>query len=245
MLAWLGLALGVKAANSVHLQANSMLRTPQVLKGSQALVFGLCGLAAVAVAGPQQAQAVTVSFTSAQLPQVCSSGTCHFDVLPTAPINYTQLDTIYPPSYAGYNYNFSSTEIASAFLSAYQASAPWASNPANNGKDGFGQIPAGPGGTNPGGPLFFTGISTNEILPGTTLTSATGQYFTTTATNFSSNQGGTGLLVNAPKQNQVWAVYKCTSGICVPTPGPLPLLGASAAFGYSRRLRNRVQGSKA
>jgi hypothetical protein len=28
-----------------------------------------------------------------------------------------------------------------------------------------------------------------------------------------------------------------------PTPGPLPLLGAAAAFGYSRKLRNRIQKS--
>ena len=27
------------------------------------------------------------------------------------------------------------------------------------------------------------------------------------------------------------------------TPGPLPLLGAAAAFGYSRKLRNRIQKS--
>jgi len=245
MFGWLGLALGVTAANSVHLQANSMPRTPQLLKGPQALVFGLCGMAAVAVAGPQQAQAVTVSFTSTQLPELCASGTCHFDVLPTAPINYTQLDAAYPPSYSGYNYNFSNTALSSKFAIAYQAVAPWATNPANNGNVGFGAIPASPGANNPGGPLFFTGISSSEIIPGSFLTQASGQYFTTTTTNFTSTQGGTGVLASAAKQNQVWDVYKCTSGICVPTPGPLPLLGASAAFSYSRRLRNRVQGSQA
>jgi len=30
----------------------------------------------------------------------------------------------------------------------------------------------------------------------------------------------------------------------VPTPGPLPLLGAGAAFGFSRRLRKRIQSSR-
>jgi hypothetical protein len=30
-----------------------------------------------------------------------------------------------------------------------------------------------------------------------------------------------------------------------PTPGPVPLLGAAAAFGYSRKLRNRIQKSAA
>jgi hypothetical protein len=28
-----------------------------------------------------------------------------------------------------------------------------------------------------------------------------------------------------------------------PTPGPVPLLGAAAAFGFSRKLRNRIQKS--
>jgi hypothetical protein len=28
-----------------------------------------------------------------------------------------------------------------------------------------------------------------------------------------------------------------------PVPGPLPLVGAAAAFGYSRKLRNRIQKS--
>jgi len=250
MLTGLGLVLDVKASSSVHLLANSMFRTPQFLKGPQALAFGLCGLAAMAIAGPQQAQAVTVSFTSAQLPQLCGSGTCHFDVLPTNPINYTQLDTAYPPSYSGYNYNFSSSTVAIAFANAYQALVPWATTPANNGNPGFGEIPSSPGGNNPGGPLFFTGVNTSVILPGpvpplSTLTQVSGQYYTTTSTNFTASEGGTGVLETAAKQKQVWAVFKCTSGVCVPTPGPLPILGASAAFGYSRRLRNRVQGSKA
>lgn len=219
-----------------------MLRTPQLLKGPQALVFGLCGLASVVVASPQQAQAVSLSFTSAQIPTICGSPICTFDVLPTAAINYTQLNSAYPDA-AGYRYDFINTSTAIEFVNKYQAAAAWASNPANNGT--LGQIPSSPGGNNPGGPLFFTGINTSEILPGTTLTSAAGQYFTTTSTNFSSSQGGTGLLATAPKQTQVWAVFKCTSGACKPVPGPLPLLGASAAFAYSRRLRNKVQDSQA
>ena len=222
-----------------------MLRTPQLLKGPQALVFGLYGLASLVVASPQEAQAVTISFTSAQVPEVCPSGTCLFDVLPTAPITYAQLNSAYPPNPLGYSYNFLNTSLAVQFVNKYQAAAPWASNPANNGNVGFGQIPSSPGGNNPGGPLFFTALTNAEILPGTTLTSATGQYFTSTSSNFSSSQGGTGLLVTAPQQNQVWAVFKCTSGSCKPVPGPLPLLGASAAFAYSRRLRNRVQDSQA
>jgi MYXO-CTERM domain-containing protein len=36
-------------------------------------------------------------------------------------------------------------------------------------------------------------------------------------------------------------IYACLgSGSCAPTPGPLPLLGAGAAFGWRRRLRKRI-----
>jgi len=224
-----------------------MLRIPQLLKGPQALVFGVCGLAAVVVAGPQQAQAVSISFTSANVGALCPTGTCIFDVAPTTPINYTQLSSTYAPILVlgNYTYDFSNTTLALTFLNAYQALVPVSSNPANNGAVGFGEIPAIPGAGNSGGPLFLTSVSINNIGGGTTLTQASGQYYTTTASNFSSNQGGTGLLVTAPKQNQIWAVYKCTSGSCIPVPSPLPILGASAAFGYSRRLRSRLQGSKA
>jgi hypothetical protein len=224
-----------------------VLRIPQLLKSPQGLLYGVCGLAAVVVAGPQQAQAVSISFTSAELGSICPTGTCIYDVFPTAPINYSQLSSTYSPipALGNYTYSFSNTTLALTFLNAYQALVPVSSYPANNGAVGFGEIPAVPGAGNPGGPLFFTSASVNTVLPGTTLLSTSGQYYTTTASNFTSNQGGTGLLASAPKQNQVWAVYKCISGTCIPVPSPLPILGASAAFGYSRRLRSRLQGSKA
>jgi len=245
MVSELGLVFAVWAANSSPMPIHTMLRTSQLSPRTQGLALGLLGLAAVAVAAPQQAQAVTVSFTSAQLPELCPIGTCHFDVLPTAPINYTQLNATYPPSYAGYNYNFQNTLLALKFLNAYQtAFLPSPPPAANNGQSGLGEIPSSPGGNNPGGPLFFTNLSSSPVIPGTFLTQANGLYYTTTATSFASFQGGTGFLAGAPGQNQVWAVYKCTSGVCVPTPNPLPILGASAAFGYSRRLRQKIQASQ-
>lgn len=224
-----------------------MLRIPQLLKGPQALVFGVCGLAAVVVAGPQQAQAVSISFTSANVGALCPTGTCIFDVIPTTPINYTQLSSTYSniPALGNYTYNFSNTTLALTFLNAYQALVPVSSNPANNGAAGFGEIPAIPGLGNSGGPLFLTQVSVNTFSPGNTVLQASGQYYTTTASNFTSNQVGTGIFAQFPPQNQIWAVYKCTSGSCIPVPSPLPILGASAAFGYSRRLRSRLQGSKA
>jgi len=208
-------------------------------RGFQVLAASVLGLALASADGGQRAQAVTISFTSAQLPELCGVGTCHFDVLPTAPITYEQLNASYPPSYAGYNYHFHNTLLASKFLNAYQSLVPVASNPANNGTSGFGELPANP--STAGGPLFFTNISTDPIVGETKAITASGQYYTTTATSFFSNQGGTGLLANLPKQSQVWAVFQCTSGVCVPAPGPLPLLGAGTALGYSRRLRRRIQ----
>ena len=229
-----------------------MLRIPQLLKSPQGLVLGFCGLAAVVVAGPQQAQAVSISFTSVQQPSLCPSGTCIFDVVATSPITYAQLNTTYPPSGPiNYNYNFSNTVISSAFVTAYQAQLPYASNPANNGiTPAFGELPASPSTGNPpvgiaGGPLFFTGISTTSFGAFGTVTQANGQYFNGSSSNFSSNISGTGGLAAVTSQMQIWAVYKCIDGSCVPVPSPLPILGASAAFGYSRRLRNRLQASKA
>lgn len=228
-----------------------MLRIPQLLKGPQGLLLGFCGLAAVVVAGPQQAQAVSISFTSAQVPSLCPSGTCVFDVVATSPITYAQLSTAYPPSLAtDFSYNFFNTTIASTFTNAYQALVPYASNPANNGDTPtFGELPASPtiGSTTvgiAGGPLFFTGISTLNFGVGT-VTQTGGQYFNGTSTNFSSNVSGTGVLSSTTSQKQVWAIYRCSGGSCIPVPSPLPILGASAAFGYSRRLRNRLQDSKA
>jgi len=229
-----------------------MLRIPQLLKGPQGLLLGFCGLAAVVVAGPQQAQAVSISFTSAQVPSLCPSGTCVFDVVATSPITYSQLSTAYPPSLAtDYSYNFFNTTISSTFTNAYQALVPYASNPANNGNTPtFGELPASPTtGNTPvgiaGGPLFFTGISTTSFSGFGTVTQTNGQYYNGTSTNFSSNVSGTGGLSGVTSQKQVWAIYRCSGGSCIPVPSPLPILGASAAFGYSRRLRNRLQGSKA
>jgi hypothetical protein len=207
-------------------------------QGCQVLAASFLGLAMASVVGGQQAQAVTISFTAGQLPELCGAAACQFDVLQTAPINYTELNTTYPPSQLGYNYDFQNTLLAIKFLNAYQSLVP---APANTGGSGFGELPAEPG--VPGGPLFYTGIGTSTIIPGTSVTTAYGQYYTTTATNFSSNQGGMGLLAADPKQNQIWAVFKCTGGGCVPVPAPLPILGAGTALGYSRRLRRRVEAS--
>jgi hypothetical protein len=68
----------------------------------------------------------------------------------------------------------------------------------------------------------------------------------TVPTTTTSNNGQLGLRVGnsgAPAGNQTQTrLYNATSSTpATGTPGPLPLLGAGAAFGFSRRLRSRVR----
>jgi len=60
------------------------------------------------------------------------------------------------------------------------------------------------------------------------------------ATIFTQAWNGTSSSFNTAGANQS-RVYAIATYI--PTPGPLPLLGAGAAFGFSRRLRKRMQNS--
>jgi hypothetical protein len=58
------------------------------------------------------------------------------------------------------------------------------------------------------------------------------------------NTGGTpsGIFQSVSYE---WTYATATRAPSVPSvPGPLPIFGAVAAFGYSRRLRNRIQGVK-
>jgi uncharacterized repeat protein (TIGR03803 family) len=73
----------------------------------------------------------------------------------------------------------------------------------------------------------FTG--SNGSYPGAELTAAgNGIYYGTTYSGGSNNTG---------------SIFKFDSGVrdSNPVPGPLPLLGATAAFGWSRKLRRRIQ----
>jgi hypothetical protein len=217
---------------------------------------GLVGFSVLALGASQPAKAVTVSLTSVQAPFICPAGTCVYDVLttsdvppgnppfPAPAITFADLSSgSYP--FNGYSYQFNNATAAAAFATAYNASA--ASNVLKFANDGtLGQKPANPDAA--GGPLFFTTIGTATFPSiASTLTTANGQYFTGLASNnFSSNLSGTGQLANTVPQHQVWAFYKCVSGSCAPSPSsvpaPLPMLGVGAAFGYSRRIRRRVNG---
>ena len=41
--------------------------------------------------------------------------------------------------------------------------------------------------------------------------------------------------------NSLGTTYSITPGPASEVPGPLPILGAGAAFGFSRRLRHRIK----
>lgn len=69
---------------------------------------------------------------------------------------------------------------------------------------------------------------------------------------------GGGIVFHTTEEDYVYQLFTdpatgeyagCGSGTCLPVstqvPGPLPLLGVGAAFGYSRRLRKRIKTSKA
>ena len=215
--------------------------------------IGVVGVAVISAVASQPADAVSLTFTSIDLPGLCPTGSCTYDVLttsdvppgtgpfPASAITYSTLSTL---PLNGYSYEFVDSTSAALFATAYNgSSADLGLKTANDGI--LGDLPSTPGTI--GGPLFFTALQTRNFGPNS-LTQATGQFYTNTAAvNFGSNISGAGSLSNVTPQSQVWSVFKCTSGSCASTPpptsavpGPLPLLGVGAAFGYSRRLRQRV-----
>jgi hypothetical protein len=221
---------------------------------THALMGGI-GLALIAAASSQPAQAVSLTFTSTDAPGVCPIGSCHYDVIttsdvppsagpfPGAAITYPTLTSL---NLNGYSFNYVDAATAAAFATGYNASA---ANPilktANSGGASLAQPPTG---GQAGGPLFFTAVST--IGTGNNkLNIANGQIFGITAQaaiNFTSNISGTGAFASVKPQPQVWSIFKCTSGGCAPqppvtsVPAPLPILGIGATFAYSRRMRQRI-----
>ena len=70
--------------------------------------------------------------------------------------------------------------------------------------------------------------------------------------NFGATTAASGNLTGITDQILVsdtntysWAFGKCVGGPCLPSavPGPLPIVGAAAAFGFSRRVRSRINKS--
>jgi len=74
--------------------------------------------------------------------------------------------------------------------------------------------------------------------------------YATTYASFTSPAGGavvfdgtTGLFDPTTLSGQFYIQYEYTSPPSATTPGPLPLLGAGAAFAYSRQIRRRIKSS--
>ena len=198
------------------------LKPLSVLRHHLALFLRLCTVMALVVAGSQLAQAVTISYNSVDYDVITTSdvspGTGSF---PYPAITYQTLSTT---NWNGYSYTFADGLMAASFATAYNASsAPSVLKTANDGLPGHGEIPGNPGPGNPGGPLFFTNIETINFFPGTTLTTANGKYFTNTAVNFGATAGGTGALVSARSQLEVWALYKVA-----PAPSSVPEIDPSS-----------------
>lgn len=215
----------------------------------------VAGLAVITAVAPYPAAAVSLTFNSTNIPALCPSGSCTYDILttsdvppfaapfPAAPITYQTLTSL---PLNGYSYQFIDSTTASLFATAYDSSsAPTVLKTANNGT--LGALPSTPGTS--GGPLFFTSLNTTNFPLVGTLTQANGQYYSTGASvNFTSNVSGTGSFSGIQPQSLVWSIFKCTSGSCLPTPpppssavpAPLPFFGLAAAFAYSRRLRQRI-----
>ncbi len=210
----------------------------------RALFARLCTVMALAVAGSELAQGVSIVYNSITYDVITTSdvslGTGSF---PYPAITYQTLSSgTYPLN--GYSYTFVDTTMAAAFVIAYNASsAPDSLKTANNGGI-LGQVPSSPGGGAVGGPLFFINSSTATILPGTTLTQTHGEYFHGAVGSFAANAGGTGLLASAPSQSEVWALYKAApeppSGL-TPIPEPTSLLSTLALVSSGLMLRRRTK----
>lgn len=57
---------------------------------------------------------------------------------------------------------------------------------------------------------------------------------------FSTQADSSGQISFVPQNSSFWSAFQIQQSTPAPVPGPLPLLGASAAFGFSCRLRHRV-----
>ena len=98
------------------------------------------------------------------------------------------------------------------------------------------------GGTNGNGAIFAFDSTTGSInllasFDGTNGSDPYGPYAALTA-------AGNGFFYGTTPiggANNQGAIFAFDSGVRDPVPGPLPLMGAGAAFGWSRRLRRRIR----
>jgi hypothetical protein len=118
-------------------------------------------------------------------------------------------------------------------------------NPPSNGIDGFS-----------GWELTFELENSNNPAPPDRLSDTRTAVFTVLGTNLTIDD----FVAGPVKNGQITPYISCghllglpdSTSVCNGTPdhnttsvpGPLPLLGAAAAFGYSRKIRTRIQGSR-
>jgi hypothetical protein len=113
----------------------------------------------------------------------------------------------------------------------------------------FGSPNSFPSGTNPPsftdqnrGPYFaFTDDFDEGNGPLSPLTFSDA-YWWSNGGNVGSNPASTTISASL---NRTWAVAVLNNNNNTPVPGPLPIFGAAAAFGFSRKLRTRINVSKA
>ena len=86
--------------------------------------------------------------------------------------------------------------------------------------------------------VSFGGFGFDVYEVGTTIFDEPYQIFTVSKPSTSGNftDFGAGDYAGCPGS--------CRGAVVNPVPGPLPLLGVGAAFGFSRNLRKRIKGSK-
>jgi hypothetical protein len=197
-------------------------------------VLGTAGATLLAIAAPHAVVAAPAG------PFTVNVGGDTYKIITTDPINYLALSTLSGGVYSGYSYDFTPLDPSALAKAFYNQISTTPVNTAVAGSTGSAEQPAiAPNPNRQGGPLFFTNYNAPNP-PFSTNSSATGSYFVVnpSSTPFTSYQGGNGIVA----QTHIWAMWKKAAN---DVPGHLPIFGAAAAFGYSRRLRKRVRTSQA
>jgi len=90
---------------------------------------------------------------------------------------------------------------------------------------------------------FFTSTTSSGLATAASSTGGAGSTvgFNTGLTEQFFSQSFTAEPSGALVANSLGTIYSIIPGEVSETPGPLPILGAGAAFGFSRRLRHRIK----
>ena len=131
------------------------------------------------------------------------------------------------------------------FTGSYNGNPSNFETPANNGV-----MPWWTGGSDATSIAFATEVGTGLGGPNSFGPPGGGPFFAyrfNGGPQFSFRSGNGTIVSQGPitaNTSVVWAQATLYTAPAAPAPGPLPLFGAGAAFGFSRRLRKRIQGSR-